>query len=181
MAELATLARPYANAVFEIALGAGGDALTRWSRMLQLLAAVAQQPGVERLLGSPDVADEQKARRLIEICGDDLDDRARRFVQVLARNKRLGLIADVAEQFEALRAEQERVLDVEVVSAYPLSDAQVERIKGALQARYSKEVSLSSSVDQSLIGGAVIRAGDTVIDGSVRGKLGKLAEVLQRS
>ena len=179
MAELATLARPYANAVFDIAKGAG--ALDGWSRMLGCLGAVAADAGVRQLLESPEMPDEQKAFRLADICGDELDDRARKMIQVLARNKRLGLIGEIRDQFEELKAQNEKVLEVEVVSARPLSAEQEESIRGALANRYQREVTMSSRVDEQLLGGAVIRAGDTVIDGSVRGKLDKLAETLQRT
>ena len=179
MAELATLARPYANAVFDIAKSAG--ALDGWSRMLGCLGAVAADAGVRQLLEAPEMPDEQKAFRLADICGDELDDRARKMIQVLARNKRLGLIGEIRDQFEELKAQNEKVLEVEVVSARPLSAEQEESIRASLANRYQREVTMSSRVDEQLLGGAVIRAGDTVIDGSVRGKLDKLAETLQRT
>jgi F-type H+-transporting ATPase subunit delta len=149
--------------------------------MLGFLGVAAADPQVKLLLDSPDVADEQKAFRLAEVVGDELNERARKFVQALAANKRLELIDDVREQYEALRAAEEQTLDVEVVSAFPLTDEQSETITRSLAVKYSKEVNLTSVVDRHLLGGAVIRAGDTVIDGSVRGKLDKLAESLQRT
>ena len=179
MAELATLARPYANAVFETARADGS--LEQWSRMLAFIVAVANETQVKRLLDSPDVGAEQKAFRLSEICGDELNDRARKLVQVLAGNKRLDILEQIYDQFEELRAAEEETLDVEVTSAYPLSDQESERMRAALSSKYGKEVSLTSTVDPNLIGGAGIRAGDTVIDGSLRGKLDKLAENLQRT
>ena len=179
MAELATLARPYANAVF--ATAKNDQTLERWSRMLAFLVTAASDSQVKQLLDSPDVGDEQKAFRLNEICGEELNDRARKLVQVLASNKRLDILLQIQEQFETLRAAEEQTLDVEVISAYPLSAQETERLRSALSTRYSKEVVLTSEVDSGLIGGAVIRAGDTVIDGSLRGKLDKLAESLQRT
>ncbi|HEY5645804.1 MAG TPA: F0F1 ATP synthase subunit delta [Pseudomonadales bacterium] len=179
MAELATLARPYANAVFEVAKK-GGE-LGSWSRMLALLAAAVNNDTVQVLLADPETEEEQKAYRLSAICGDELNDRGRRFVQVLAANKRLALLPEVFELFEALRAEEQSTLDVKVTSAYALSDGEAEKLKAALTRRFQREVNLSSEVDASLIGGAVIRAGDTIIDGSVRGKLSKLAESIQRT
>lgn len=179
MAELATLARPYANAVFDIAKGA--RALDRWSRMLGHLGSVAEDANVRRLLEAPDLPDEQKAFRLIDILGDELDDRARKMIQVLAGNKRLDLISEIRDQFEELKAQDGKVLEVEVVSARPLLAEQEEKVRVALAERYQREVAMSSRVDAQLLGGAVIRAGDTVIDGSVRGKLDRLAETLQRT
>ena len=178
MAEQATLARPYANAVFDIARGDG--ALDAWSRVLSLLAGVAEQAVVRRLLDAPDVAAEVKAAKLVELLGDELNDRARNLVRLLARNKRLDLLPEIREQFEVRKAESERVLDVEVVSAFELSAEQSERLRDVLQRRFEKEINLSGRVDPDVLGGAIIRAGDTVIDGTVRGRLDKLAETLQR-
>ena len=177
MAELATLARPYANAVFDVAKS--DDELDRWSRMLALLAAAAQHETVKILLSAPDVEEVQKAYRLADGTLIDLGERP--YVRVLASNKRLPLLPEIQEQFEALRAEEQATLDVTVESAYPLSDAEIEKLKDALSRRFQREVSMVSSVDASLIGGAVIRAGDTVIDGSLKGRLAKLAEAIQRT
>ena len=112
MAELATMARPYANAVFGIARQ--DNDLERWSRMLRFLAVASADPQVKLLLDSPEVPDEQKGFRLAEVCGDELNDRARKLTQVLASNKRLDLVDEIREQFEVLRAAEEKVLDVEV-------------------------------------------------------------------
>lgn len=179
MAEIATLARPYANAAFDIARN--DNDLDRWSRMLTLLAAATADKKVKMLLEAPDADELQKAERLTEICGEDLNDRGRRFVQVLAANKRLPLLPGIQAQFEALRAEEQSTLDVHVTSAFPLSEAEFEKLKSALSRRFEKDVSMHSEVDEALIGGAIIRAGDTVIDGSVRGRLNKLAETIQRT
>lgn len=178
MAELATLARPYANAVF--ALARENQALDLWARRLALLAAAAEEERMRTLLQSPDVAAEGKAFRLADVCGDEIDERGRNFLLVLARNGRLPLLGEISRRFEELKAAEERNLDVEVLSTYPLSEAEAERLKGALQAKFGKEVRLASRVDASLLGGAVVRAGDTVIDGSVRGRLDKLAESIAR-
>ncbi len=179
MAEIATLARPYANAVFAAAKEHGE--LDRWSRMLQFLATAAADPQVQTLLEAPEVSDEQKAFRLVDICSDELNDRGRKFVRVLAENKRLALLGEVADQFEALRAQEQKSLDVDITSAFPLSGEEEARIRSALIRRFDREIQLTSQVDPSLIGGAVIRAGDTVIDGSVHGKLQKLAESILRT
>ena len=179
MAELATLARPYANAAFDVAKSAND--LDGWSRMLSFLAVAAGDENMQRLLSAPEVEDVQKAYRLTEVCGSELNDRAKRFVQVLAANKRLPLLPEIHEQFEALRAEEQATLDVAITSAYPLSEAELERLKVALGRRFDKEINMESTVDESLIGGALIRAGDTVIDGSIKGRLEKLAETVQRT
>ena len=176
MAELATIARPYANAAFDIAKQ---DAtLDQWSRMLTVIEGTSAHPTVQLLLDSPDMPANAKAFRLAEICGDELDDRGKKFLQALADHDRLGLVAEIREQFEELRAQEEKSLDVQVISAYEMSDAQTEQMKSALSSRFEKDISIETSVDKSLIGGAIVRAGDVVIDGSVRGKLNKLSETL---
>jgi len=129
---------------------------------------------------SPEVPAERKAFHLAEICGDEVEERGRKFLLVLARNGRLGLLGEISRGFDELKAAEERNLDVEVLSTYPLTEAQSERLKDALQMKFGKVVRLSSDVDASLLGGAIVRAGDTVIDGSVRGRLDKLAESLAR-
>jgi F-type H+-transporting ATPase subunit delta len=178
MAELATLARPYANAIFDIAKQ--GRLLDRWSRTLAFLTSASADENVRRLLESPSTSDEQKVHTLAQLCGDDLGDKGRALISVLARNDRLGLFAEIAEQFEALRAEEERTLEVEVVAAFELTPDQRQQLIDALGRRFEREIQLSSRVDTRLLGGAIIRAGDTVIDGSIRGKLDKLSETLQR-
>lgn len=179
MAELATLARPYANAVFAVAKESGE--LDRWSRMLGFLSVASEDATMRVLLDAPEVGEEQKARQLTDVCGDELNDRAKQFVRVLAANRRLDLISEIAELFEDLRAREQQMLDVRVMSAFPLSDDESERLRAALARRFDKEIQLTSDVDRSLIGGVLIRAGDVVIDGSVRGKLSKLQETLQRT
>ena len=179
MAEVATLARPYAGAAFDLAKS--GAELDRWSRMLELLSAAAEDPRMKTLLLAPETDEAQKAFRLIEVCGDELTERARRFVHVLAANKRLLLLGQIRAQFEALRAEEQRSLDVAVTSAFALSDDQEQKLRAVLARRFEKDIQMTSDVDPSLIGGAIIQAGDMVIDGSVRGRLDKLAESVQRT
>jgi F-type H+-transporting ATPase subunit delta len=179
MAELATLARPYANAVFDLAKSE--NALEQWSRMLSLLAAASADEKVRQMLESPDLSAEVKAHRLTEVCGDALNDRARNLAGLLARNKRLGVIGEVRDQFEARKAEEERVLEVEVITALELTAEQSDKLRDALARKFEREVNLTGRVDGHVLGGAVIRAGDTVIDASLRGRLDKLAESLQRN
>jgi F-type H+-transporting ATPase subunit delta len=178
MAEQATLARPYANAVFGIAKRE--KRLDAWSRSLAMLSAAVSAPKIREVLAAPATTAEEKAHRLTELLRDELDQRGRRFVGVLARNKRLELLPEIATQYEALRAEQEKTLEVEVISALTLTEEDQQRLTDALAKRYEREVQLTARVDENLIGGAIVRAGDTVIDGSVRGKLEKLSETLLR-
>jgi len=179
MAEIATIARPYAYAVFELAKRK--RELDGWSRELTVLAAVAADPSIQEAIDSPAATSLQKANALARVCGDDLSREGKQLLQVLAGNKRLHLLGEISSQYEALRAQEQATLEVEVVSAYALDDAEQARIIEALARRFEREIVLTSRVDESLLGGAIIRAGDTVIDGSVRGKLEKLSETLQRT
>ena len=176
MAELATLSRPYANAVFGLAQET--NSLEAWSKALSVLVAASGNSVVQTMLSSPDLAAAEKASKLAALCADEINDAASPFLQALAEHDRLMLLEEVRNQFEALRAEQERTLDVDVVSAFELTEAQSEALKASLQKKYDREVSIASRTDASLIGGAVIRAGDIVIDGSVKGRLTKLVETL---
>ena len=112
----------------------------------------------------------------IELCGDELNDKGKNFVNLLAENKRLVLLSAISEQFDALKANQEKTLNVEVTSAYELSSETLDKLANSLKTRLQRDVILNTNIDQSLLGGAVIRTDDTVIDSSVRGKLVKLAE-----
>lgn len=176
MAESITLARPYAKAAFEVALAA--QELSVWSQALRLLASVTKSEKLSKFLLSPALTAEQQASALIEICGDELTPTTHKLVHLLAENKRLVLLSEISELFEALKANQEQTVDVELSTAYELNQEVVNKITQALKTRLNREINLQTRIDQHLIGGAVIRAGDTVIDSSVRGKLTKLAEAM---
>lgn len=176
MAELTTLARPYAKAVFEFALNAGD--LAGWSTQLATLANVTAQEKVEALLHSPSTTSQEQAQALINICGDELSQHAQNYVHILAENKRLALLPEIFQLYDELKAAQENSVDVEVTSAFAIDEAAEANMVQVLTKALNQQVKLRTVVDNSLIGGAVIRAGDTVIDGSVSGKLAKLAERL---
>ena len=176
MAELSTLARPYAKAAFEYAAQAGE--LQSWSDSLATAGSVAQQPNVVKLLSSPSVTAQQQATALIEICGDALDERGQNFLTVLSENHRLQLLPEISLQFDVLKANREKSVDVELVAAHELDAEQQQKLSDALSAKLERKVNMQVSLDKSLLGGAVIRAGDLVIDGSIRGRLAKLAESL---
>jgi F-type H+-transporting ATPase subunit delta len=173
MAELSTLARPYPKAAFEYAL-ASND-LAGWSKQLGVAAAVAQTETMLKILSSPSLTAEQRSKALLDVCGDAIDTKARNFIRVLADNKRLALLPDIAVLFEQFKANQEKSVDVDVVSAFPLEQAVADRLAQALRGKLQREVTIHASVDSTLIGGVLVRAGDVVIDGSVRGRLAKLA------
>lgn len=176
MAESSTLARPYAKAAFDYALSHAD--LAGWSRQLALLAAVGGNDRIDAMIESPSLPGEAQADLLIEVCGDELSGPVRNFLRVLAENKRLQLLAEISAQFELYKADQEKSVDVEVATAYPLDAALVERLAAALKGKLQRDVSLNTVIDQSLLGGILVRAGDVVIDGSVRGRLAKLAKAM---
>lgn len=176
MAEFSTLARPYAKAAFEYAVANG--ALESWSEALAWLAQLVEDAQLSALLRSPAVGRAQRAGLLIELGGDRLPAPVRNFVQVLAGNDRLLLLPVISAQFQALKADHQRLVEVEVTSAAPLAEDQQQRLAAALARRLGREVRIQVSIDPGLIGGAIIRAGDTVIDGSLRGRLNKLAGAL---
>lgn len=174
MAEKATIARPYAKAAFATAQEHG--AFDRWSSVLATAAAVVRDPQVVPLLDNPRVLPGQLSGLIAELAGEALDQRGRNFLDLLAANHRLDLAPEIASMFEVLRAEAENLADVEVVSAIELSDAQRERLSAALAKRLGRKVRLQCSVDAALIGGAIVRSGDFVIDGSLRARLDRLAQ-----
>lgn len=176
MAELSTLARPYANAAFEHAVAS--SALPSWSQALGLLAALCAEEKVVELLRSPTYTASQRAALLIELCDGSLDGAMQNLLHAMSDNNRLLLIPAVHQQFQALKANLERTIDVDVITAAPLDDALHARLAAALGKRLGREVRVAVAIDPTLLGGAVIRAGDMVIDGSLRGRLNKLADAL---
>lgn len=176
MAELSTLARPYARAAFEFAQDQGD--LAGWEAMLNQAAAVAQEDVVVKLFSSPSLPSDQIAKQFIELLDSELSDKGQNFVSTLAANKRLGLLPEIAALFAVMKANIERAVDVNVKSAFELTDDITAKLETALATNLDRQVRVTSEVDQALIGGVVIRAGDTIIDGSVRGRLAKLAEAM---
>jgi F-type H+-transporting ATPase subunit delta len=176
MAELSTLARPYARAAFEVALQ--DNALDSWSSMLGMSAAVAGQESVRAMLTDPSLSTARVAQAFIDILGESVEAKGQNFIRLLAENKRLVLLPQISGLFDTLKANQEKSVDVEITTAFEVSSEISDKLANALKDRLQREIRLATSVDTTLIGGAVIRAGDTVIDSSVRGKLKKLAEAM---
>ncbi len=176
MSDLTKFARPYAKAAFELARDQA--AMPRWSKMLSSASRLLDEPAVDELTRNPHVAQGELAAMLMEVGGDTFDDGFGNLLKVLAENRRLALLPEIAEQYEHYRREEEKRLSVRVVSAVALKDDQRSRLEGALARRFDREVSLQNDVDPDLIGGAIVYAGDTVIDGTVRGRLQKLANTL---
>ncbi|HWK74778.1 MAG TPA: F0F1 ATP synthase subunit delta [Povalibacter sp.] len=178
MAEKVTIARPYARAAFEYA--STHKAFGRWSELFATASAVVADERVERLLTNPRVTPEQLVGLIADIAGAGVDEHGRNFLNMLAQNRRLGLLPEIAAIFEVLRAEVENIADVQITSAIALSDAQRERLTAALKKRLRREVRLHCDVDASLIGGAIVRSGDLVIDGSLKAGLERLAGEIAR-
>ncbi|MEH6580610.1 MAG: F0F1 ATP synthase subunit delta [Halioglobus sp.] len=176
MAELSTLARPYAKAAFEYARDK--NALTEWFEQLATAAAVTMDSTMEAVLNNPSMTAEQQAHTVSEVCGDALSPEVGNFIAILASNKRLALLPEIYSLFEQYKANQEKSVNVEVVSAFELADATKDKLADVLKKKLEREVKVSTSTDNDLLGGVLIRAGDLVIDGSVRGRLNKLAEAM---
>lgn len=175
--EIATIARPYAEAIFGRAQDT--DRLDAWSTMLEFLTQVAREPELAGLIASPKLSREQLQTLMLEIGADQLDREGANLVRLLVRNDRVGLLPEIARQYELLKREHQGVLKVQVRSAYAVDAEQEQAIAAALKARLKRDIEIAAVEDPSLLGGIVIRAGDLVIDGSVRGRLQKLASELR--
>jgi len=176
MSELTTAARPYARAVFEMAKEAGG--LTKWSNSLGFMAAIASDESVKELLANPKMAKQAGADAFIKLCDNKLDDNSKNLVKMLAENDRLVLLPEMSAIYEVLKDEAEGSVEAQVATAKKLTQAEEKAIADALKKRLGRDVKLKVSVDESLLGGAIIRAGDLVIDGSIRGRLSKMTTLM---
>jgi F-type H+-transporting ATPase subunit delta len=172
VAERATIARPYAKAAFEHAQEA--HKLAEWSAGLTLGAQIVADPRVQAIVKNPEFSAAQVADFIIAVAAASLDAGMQNFVRTLAENRRLLLLPEIAAHYEALRADVENSVDVEVISAVKLDDGQTAKLAQALHTRLKRRVKMHNSVDAALLGGAVIRAGDLVIDGSLKGRLERL-------
>ena len=173
MADKTTVARPYAKAAFEQATA--GKRLGDWSQALQAGAAVVRDERVANLLGNPQVTPPELAQLVIDVVASPLDGDGRNFFNMLAENRRLAYLPEISALFDALKDKAEGVVDVTVTSAAPLDGAQQQKLAGALERKLKRTVRLHCETDPTLLGGAVLRAGDLVIDGSVRSRLNRIA------
>ena len=178
MADKSTLARPYARAVFELARESRD--FERWSLRLQVAAEAMHNADVRKLLEDPRRTPARQVELMLDLCGEPTAPDLSNFLRTLADNGRLGVLPEIALAYEQLRDEAEGRIEVEVRSAEPLDDALRATLKKALERRLQREVELQNVIDSDLIGGAIIRAGDLVIDGSVHGRLQGLAAALKR-
>jgi len=178
MTDFTTAARPYANAVYDTA--SESKALDSWSDALANLAAVVSDTQMSELLDNPDLGKAEKGELLINVLGNNLTDKQQNLVKLMAENGRLKLMPDVLEQFELARAKAENKIEAEVVSAFELTAEQISELVNTLKNKLGSDVTITTSIDESLIGGVMIKAGDTIIDASMKSQLDSLALSLGR-
>jgi F-type H+-transporting ATPase subunit delta len=177
MEERTTIARPYAEAAYQQAKLEGQ--VESWANAVELLSLIVQEPAVAERLNHPRVSREQLADLVLTVGGEAFSGTRENFVKVLLEGSRLGYAPEIFAQFHQLKAEDENTLDVEVISAYPLDEAAQRSIASAVQEKMGKEVQMTTTVDDSLFAGVVVRAGDQVIDLSLRGRMNQLTSQLQ--
>ena len=177
MAEAATLARPYAEAVFGLADKSG--ALSKWSELLGSMAQAAAHPDVHALIGDPKVSPEQLYGLFASLAGGDIPADAQNFVRLLIANDRLTLLPEIRSLYEDLKHEREGVVEADIRTAFPMQNGQLESLVADLERRFKRKVDPRVTVDKNLIGGVRIAVGDEVIDASVRGKLEDMASALK--
>ncbi len=178
MAELATIARPYAEAVFRIAKQ--GNALPAWSDALNLIATVYQDPQMQVAMANPKVTSADIEKLLLAICGERINGVARNLIQLLMHNRRLSVLSEIRELFEQLKLEDEGKLDAKISSAFPMDDAQRDQVVVLLSSRFKRKINATVTVDPDLIGGIKVEVGDKVWDASVRGRLQTMAATLTK-
>lgn len=176
MSELTTVARPYAKAAFDFAVEQG--ALQEWHEMLTFAAQVANDDSMQVFLKGA-VGRDKATQVFLSVCGEQLNEKGQNFIKVVAANERLNALPAVLEMFSELRADYDNEVSVDVTSANELSDEQQAKLSAALEKRLARKVKLNCSVNPELMGGLYIQAGDTVIDGTLKSQLSKLANTLQ--
>lgn len=176
MADTRTIARPYAQAVFELARE--HNTLDKWADMLATGSRIMADPALHALVGDPRVGHEQLVEIVLGAADDRIDEQGANFIRLLAENDRLNVLPEITELYETYRREAEKTIEAQVVTAFPLSEAQQQQVSAALEKQLGHHIVLSQTVDESLLGGMMIRIGDRVIDGSVTSQLSKLAQSL---
>ncbi|WP_295538595.1 F0F1 ATP synthase subunit delta [uncultured Thiohalocapsa sp.] len=172
-----TIARPYAEAAFEVAKAEG--ALDAWADGLSLLGAIADDAQIAAQVGNPHASSEQLRDLIFGVAGEGLNAHLQNLVRLLARNKRLSVLPDIARLFAQMKTLHDGLQQIQITSAYPVGDAERDELIERLKAHFGGDVHLTIDEDPDLIGGVKVRAGDVVIDGSVRGKLERLSNDLQ--
>lgn len=178
MAEIATVARPYAEAVFRLAKEA--NAVNVWSEQLGYVQMVASDAEMQRLSSDPKVEAAQLVELFLGVLGSEIDTNVANFITLLIENNRIEILPEIVHQFEVLKAKEGGVLDAQVTSAYPMTAEQIAELSVRLEKKFNRKVSATVTVDSALIGGMIVAVGDEVYDASVRGKLQGMAYALKR-
>jgi F-type H+-transporting ATPase subunit delta len=175
MAELATIARPYAEALFRVAKSGN---IAAWSDLVSEMAAVAALPDVKSFASNPKLSDKQVSETFLSLLKSNVSPEAKNFVGMLVENGRLALLPEIGAQFHALKNASEGAADAEITSAFALTDAQVKDLVATLEKKFGRKLNPTVNVDNSLIGGVRVTVGDEVLDTSVRAKLQKMYTAL---
>ena len=176
MAEISTIARPYAVAAYK--LGKEQSALAKWSEMLGFAAAVADDAQMQAYINDPKVVASDLQATFLKVCGDKLNEYGQNLIKVLVEYNRLSILPAITSAFEALKAQDEGTLDAQIIAASKPSDAELKDLLKRLEAKFGKKIEADVTIDAELIGGFKIIVGDTVIDSSVKGQLQNLAYTL---
>ena len=174
--ELTTCARPYAKAAFKLAKELGQQ--DEWSQMLTLCASVSRREAVDRMLKDPSTSGDMKARAFIQLCEGSLTVEVENYIKILTNKKRISLLPQIDALFEQMKSQDQSYQDVVVTSAFPLTESQEEMIAKKIEQRLGLSVRMHTKIDSELVGGVIVKAGDLVIDGSVRTRLSKLADAM---
>jgi F-type H+-transporting ATPase subunit delta len=178
VAELSTIARPYAEAVFKLAKQ--GNNFADWSNMLEFTSAISADSTMQSMIGDPNVQSTDLEKTFLAVCEGKLNDDGKRMVRVLIDNNRLGVLPAIRDQYELLKAAEQGEVEALVETAMPLNDTQVSELISMLKKRFKKEVRAKVTVNAGLIGGVKVTVGDVVIDASVRGRLDQMATTLKQ-
>jgi F-type H+-transporting ATPase subunit delta len=178
VAELSTIARPYAEALFKLAKQ--GNSFADWSKMLEFTSAIAADQGMQGLIADPNLQSADLEKTFLSVCEGQLNDDGKRMVRVLIDNNRLAILPAIRDQYELLKAKEQGEVEARVETAMPLNDTQVSELVKMLKTRFKKEVRAVVTVNASLIGGVKVTVGDVVIDASVRGRLDQMATTLKQ-
>lgn len=177
MAEATTIARPYAEAIYKLAIKK--QSLVAWSETLRYLAAVANDERISALDGNPSVSVKQLSDLFISVCNNKLNDESRNFVLLMIENGRVSILPQVSESFELLKAQHDGVLDAKIVSAFAMNDGQLSNLMASLEKKFKRKIEATVSVDSELIGGVKVEIGDEILDTSIRAKLEAMAIALK--
>lgn len=177
MAEAITVARPYAEAVYKIAIA--NQNLSEWSKMLQLAAVIAENDDIKQLVGNPVVSARQFGEIILEIGRNKFNSEARSLVMLLADNKRILVLPQISQLFEQLKAQYEGVLEAKIVSAFAMESRQLKKLIDDLERKFKRKIEAQVSIDPELIGGVKVEIGDEILDASIRGKLEAMAVALK--